>query len=744
MADKTLSDLGSALRNAIVLLTALLLLGGCGTLLSERDDEPVPTSALDQDVDRAEDGEIHLYDADDDEVDEDAFDETEYFIGTGVFIDESAVRPRADPPADDGEITLNFEGQGIQEVVHAILGHMFQENYVIAPGVSGEVTFATARPLQRDQVMPVLEMLLRWNNATLIWREGRYHVVPISEAVRGNLVPRFDTLGQGRGYEVMVVPLEYIAPDKMAEILEPYAREDGVFNVDNARSLLFLAGTQHELRNYMQIIETFDVDWLAGMSIGIFDLRRIEVDELVPELEGVFGEGGETPLSGMFRFMPLERLNAVMVITPNEHYLKEAEKWIRRLDRSGAEAGARLYVYRVKNLEADVLAGYLGDLFGTGTARQRQPRERTGGLAPGLEPARVSSSVGEFERTRQQPEGQQRQAAQGAVTLGDGDVRITAVMETNALLIQASPTQYDSIISAIRRLDEEPLQVLIEAQIIEVTLNEALRYGVSWFLANSPPGGENGISLPDGFSSSRDLDSARFGSTFGEDVTFLSTVTRRGVNRTFVTGIISALDSVSDTRTLSSPSLMVRNNAEARINVGQQLPVTSTSFTGGVGDRVFSSAQFIQTGVTLEVVPRVNPGGLVYMQVRQEISTPGPQIEGQVNRPINNREVSTEVAVQSGQTIVLGGLIREEGGSSSSGVPGLRRIPGIGALFGAQGRNRDRSETLVLITPTVVDSTERLDQVSREFQRKFQGLRPLRRPGDDLLETLDELPHDEN
>ncbi len=675
---------------------------------------------------------------------EQVFEGNEVYQGSGVFIDERATRRRPPPTDETGEITLNFEGQGIQEVVHALLGQLMQQNYVIAPQVSGEVTFATARPISRAQVMPVLEMLLRWNNATLIWREDRYHVLPISEAVRGHLVPRTGSPDLVRGYEVLAVPLRYIAPTKMQELLEPYAREDAILTADNNRALLFLAGTRYELRNYLQIIETFDVDWLEGMSIGMFSLTRVEVSEMLPELEAVFGADGESPLEGAFRFVPLERLNAVMVIATNDVYLEKAERWISRLDRSSPEAGSRLYVYKVKNLEADVLAGYLGDLFGTGTARQRQPRERTGGLAPGLEPARVSSSVGEFERTRQQPEGQQRQAAQGAVTLGDGDVRITAVMETNALLIQASPTQYDSIISAIRRLDEEPLQVLIEAQIIEVTLNEALRYGVSWFLANSPPGGENGISLPDGFSSSRDLDSARFGSTFGEDVTFLSTVTRRGVNRTFVTGIISALDSVSDTRTLSSPSLMVRNNAEARINVGQQLPVTSTSFTGGVGDRVFSSAQFIQTGVTLEVVPRVNPGGLVYMQVRQEISTPGPQIEGQVNRPINNREVSTEVAVQSGQTIVLGGLIREEGGSSSSGVPGLRRIPGIGALFGAQGRNRDRSETLVLITPTVVDSTERLDQVSREFQRKFQGLRPLRRPGDDLLETLDELPHDEN
>src|SRR5699024_6944782 len=118
-----------------------------------------------------------------------------------------------------GEITLNFEGQGIQEVVHAILGHMFEENYVIAPGVSGEVTFSTAKPIKRDQVMGVLEMLLRWNGATLIWREGRYHVVPVSKAVAGNLVPRMDSARNARGYEVLAVPLEYVSAAKMAELL---------------------------------------------------------------------------------------------------------------------------------------------------------------------------------------------------------------------------------------------------------------------------------------------------------------------------------------------------------------------------------------------------------------------------------------------------------------------------------------------------------------------------------------------
>ncbi|MEE4637854.1 MAG: type II secretion system secretin GspD [Wenzhouxiangella sp.] len=655
---------------------------------------------------------------------ENAFSESERFPGSGLFIDDSATRPRAQAPGADGEITLNFEGQGIQEVVQAILGHLFQENYTIAPGVSGEVTFATARPLTRDQVMPVLEMLLRWNGATLIWREGRYHVLPINEAVRGNLVPRFDSAENGRGYEVMVVPLRFIAPSQMAEVLEPYAREDGVFRADNARSLLFLAGTPFELRNYLQIIETFDVDWLAGMSVGMFSLERIEVAELLPELEAVFGEGGETPLAGMFRFLPLERLNAIMVITPNEHYLDEAERWIRRLDRSSPEAGSRLYVYRVKNLEADVLAGYLGDIFGTSGSRSSNQRADRGSLAPGMEPATVSS-VGEFQRSRseQSRSSDQPRATEGGLALGENeDVRVTAVTETNSLLIQASPSQYDAILSAIQRLDEEPLQVLVEAQVLIVELTDQLRYGVSWFLANQGPE-FGGPEIPEGFAPSRDQNSL----IFGAGSSFLGSVTRRAVDRTFVAATIDALETVSNVRTISSPSLMVRNNSSASINVGSQLPVQSTSFIGGtVGSTgsTIGNVQFISTGVTLDVTPRVNPGGLVYLEIRQEVSSPGAPGVGD-NPTINTRSIQTDVAVQSGQTVMLGGLIQDDETESRSGVPGLQRIPGLGALFRQTRNDLVRTETLVMITPSVIESTDRLLEVSDEMTRKFRGLRPL-------------------
>lgn len=707
-------------------LLCLLLIAGCAS--QEQREETAPGRSVGASFVEGEGAQGPIDLGGEGEDTGAAFEGTETFPGTGVFVNRDAANAPALPPGGDGEVTLNFEGQGIQEVIHAILGHMLAENYVIAPGISGEVTFSTARPVNREQILPILEMLLRWNGATLVWREDRYHVLPISDAIRGNLTPRIGADAIGRGYQVIGVPLEYIAPAQMVTILEPYAREDAVLSADNARSLLMLAGTPAELRNYIQIIDTFDVNWLEGMSVGIFEISRVEVADLATELEAALGSGegeGGSPLAGMFRIMPMERLNSIMVITPQEHYLREIERWIQRLDRSSPEAGARLYVYRVKNLDADVLAGYLANVFGgDGGGSRATQRENRGSLAPGLEQA-TASSVSQFQnetspQARAASNGNNRSGGGGTVTLGeDGGIRITAVLETNSLLIQASPSEYDSILNAIERLDEQPLQVLIEAQVLVVDLTDDLQYGVSWYLQNSPPG----EGLPDGFVSSNDQN---FFQNTGSGI--LSSLTPAGgIGSSYVGAVISALDSVSDVRTISAPSLMVRNNAQATINVGTQIPVQSQSFIGGTTDTGsrLGTTQYINTGVVLDVTPRVNPGGLVYLTVSQEVSSPGTPDEGNPNRPINTRNVSTEVAVQSGQTIVLGGLIEETNTRRKGGIPGLSRIPLVGGLFGSTQDTTTRNETLVLITPTVIESTEALEEISREFEKKFKGLEPI-------------------
>jgi len=650
----------------------------------------------------------------------------EIYAGTGTFINEEAARRAPRPVAEDGEIVLNFEGESIQSVVHTILGEVLQETFVIAPGVGGEVTFATSKPVTREQLMPILELLLRWNGATLVYSEGRYHVLPVSEAIKGHLFPEIGSAERARGYEVRAVPLQYISAAQMEKILQPYVRDGAIVQVDNFRSMIFLAGTPEELRNYLKTVEIFDVDWLAGMSVGIYPLQTVDVQSIITELDAVFSAGGESPLAGMFRFVPLERLGSVMVITYQEDYLFKAEEWIRILDRGAAGSGKQLYVYRVKNLEAPVLAGYLTQLFG-GEASQPTQNIPRGTLAPGLEPVKVGT-VNEFNQSRLGMEQQQGQQGvqSGAFDMGSGDIRITSVLETNSLLIQSTQAEYNAVLAAIQRIDIEPLQVLIESQVLDVELNEELQFGVNWYLTN------NLDLIPEGIG---DIDqyvqTAAFGSGSAESggfnfLTTLATPLKDGAP--FVQATIAALDEVTDVRSLAAPSLLVRNNATATITVGTQVPVQSSSITTGISQNVVSSAQYVSTGITLTVTPRINPGGLVYMDIQQDVSRPGardPDISTSGNPPINNKTVTSQVAVQSGQTVFLGGLISEQDAQGRSGVPFLSRVPLIGPLFGSRTKAATRSETLVMITPTVVESAVDLRAISEDMEKEFSRVPPL-------------------
>jgi general secretion pathway protein D len=653
--------------------------------------------------------------------------ELEIYEGTGEFINQEAARVDPQPVVEDGEIVLNFEGESIQSVVHTILGEVLQETFVIGPGVSGEVTFSTSKPVTREQLMPILELLLRWNGATLVFTEGRYHVLPVSDAIKGHLFPEVGSAERARGYEVRAVPLKYIAATQMEKILQPYVRDGAIVQVDPFRSMIFLAGTPEELRNYLKTVEIFDVDWLSGMSVGIYPLRTVDVESIITELDSVFSAGGESPLAGMFRFVPLERLGSVMVITYQEDYLYKAEEWIKILDRGAAGSGKQLYVYRVKNLEAPILAGYLTQLFG-GEAGQTTRNEPRGTLAPGLEPATVGS-VNDFNQSRLGMEQQQNQAKgvqSGALSIGDSDIRITAVLETNSLLIQSSQAEYNAVLAAIERIDIEPLQVLIESQVLDVELNEELQFGVNWYLTNNP------ALIPEGIGDiSEYVQTASFGSG-GEQsggFNFLTTLaTPLSDGMPFVQATIAALDQVTDVRSLAAPSLLVRNNATATITVGTQVPVQSSQITAGIGQNVVSSAQYVSTGITLTVTPRINPGGLVYMDIQQDVSRPGardPDISTSGNPPINNKTVTSQVAVQSGQTVFLGGLISEQDSLGRSGVPFLSRVPLIGPLFGSRTKSALRSETLVMITPTVVESAVDLRTISEQMEQEFSRVPPL-------------------
>ena len=309
--------------------------------------------------------------------------------GTGTF-----VRRVTGPTVDTapGDVTLNFDGTDIREVVKVILGDLLQLNYVLHPAVQGVASLETGRPLRRDHLIPTLETLLRMNNAAVVYRNGTYEVVPLANAVQGKLVPQLgeSTRALPEGYSVQVIPLQYIGAEEMNNILQPLAPEGSVIRVDTLRNLIVVAGTSPEMGNLLDTIRVFDVDWMTGLSVGFFVLEYAKANEVATQLEGLLADDSGNPFKGLFRFIPVESANSLLVITPQEKYIQQARNWIERLDLAEASGSAaeRLFVYRVKHGSAENLADVLSELFGGAGGRER--RGPLGGVAPGL----GSSSIG--------------------------------------------------------------------------------------------------------------------------------------------------------------------------------------------------------------------------------------------------------------------------------------------------------------------------------------------------------------
>ena len=637
-------------------------------------------------------------------------------LGTGQLIDRSLAAQK--PPAlpDSGEATFNFEGESLHAVVKAVLGDLLQQNYVIAPNVQGTVTLATPRQVGPGQALALLEMVLGWNNARLVWDGGRYAVLPADQAVAGNLSPRTGSAVDARGFELRAVPLQYVSATEMEKLLKPYVRAGAVVQADNARNLIVVSGSRTELENALRTIRIFDVDWLAGMSVGVFPIQSNQPESIITALEQVFGSESGSPLAGMFRFLPVDGSNSIIVITPQAKYLRNAREWIEKLDLAGE--GTRLFVYEVKYMKAGDLATQLGTLFDAAVSAADSAPD----IAPGLTPiglGDVSRDASQISRPRPAP----APSAPAGGGSGDSGIGISAIEESNALMVRASAAQWESIRRAIDRLDVMPAQVHIEAQVLEVRLTGDLSYGVNWFFDNAVPGELAALRAGRG----------SLGQVAGRIGPAGPLESAASLAYTFTSGdaaaIVSMLDSRSDVRVLATPSVFVRNNAEAQLNVGQDLAVQSTSFTPGLGqgDNTISNVQYLKTGTRLRVRPRIGGDGMVFLEIEQTISNPGGTGAGG-NPNVSTREVTTEAMVRDGDTVMLAGLISQSDTRGSSGVPGLSRVPVLGGLFGRQSQSQDRTEVLLLITPRVVRSPEQTRTLTDEYIQRFQSMAPLMPP----------------
>lgn len=654
-----------------------------------------------------------------------------------------------------GDVTLNFPNADVHEVAKAILGDILGVNYAVDPLVQGNVTVETARPVGRRDVLPIFEDALRAAKMALVRQGDVYTVVALEKAQRQpQLLP---STSPGFGNEA--IPLHFVNAVELKKLLDPLVPEHSIAQADASRNMLLITGTAGERKSIRELVRQFDVDWMRGMSFALLVPTRTDMHVLLPELDAMVNSK-DSPTAGLVRLVPIERLNGILAISAQPRYLAQLKKWVGILDRASADNERKLFVYHVQNGRASDLATVLVGAFGGTPAQQQQsttpnlnatgqassiPGYRpTFGAQPGGTPAGTAvqpgmgiqspggfqsgstfgssssfqpgttNSIGSQSGDSGTSGGQQPNSIVSQTLMLPGQVTpisITSDDGNNSLVFYSTPRQYGVIEDALRQLDVLPLQVLIEAAITEVTLNNELAYGVQW----------------------------RFGGSGGEAA--LTQSTDNGLLRVFPGfsyffanssgNIAVALNELSDLTTikvLSAPKVMVLNNHTAALQVGDQVPILSAQVTSTITSdpAITNQVEYKDTGVILNVTPRVNDSGLVLLDISQEVSDVSETTTSGINSPtIQERKIASSIAVKDGQTIALGGLIRDNSTQQKTGIPYLNDIPFLGFIFGQTDYKDKRTELLVLLTPRVIRNAQDVKTITEELREKIHAVVPL-------------------
>ncbi|MEY3786271.1 MAG: type secretion system protein GspD, partial [Pseudomonadota bacterium] len=312
--------------------------------------------------------------------------DSELYPGNNRYIANNNSKTQRESPSGKGSYSLNFDEADLGEVAKVVLSDILGESYVLSPKVTGKVTLQTTDPLTKEELLPTLEMVLRMNNAALV-KDGRiYHIEPTADALFTS-----DLSVRGAGYQTRVIPIKNVAVQDIADILKPLVQDKTILNVDGKRNILIAAGSADEIARVMDMIHTFDIDLLKGRSFGLFPLAHVDPETMIEELEGIFYQKGKGDDTGFFKFMPIARLNSVLAVTHQAHYLTDIEEWVYRLDKANTASGGGVNVYKVQHVDAGELADTLNDIFTDGKKQSKSAK-----VAPGEKAESISNQQEPF------------------------------------------------------------------------------------------------------------------------------------------------------------------------------------------------------------------------------------------------------------------------------------------------------------------------------------------------------------
>lgn len=580
--------------------------------------------------------------------------------GTDTFIDGtgagSADRNRAIiVPADGENVQLSLVGASIEAAAKAVLSDTLKMNYVIGQGVAGSITIQTTGPIPKDALLELFEASLSANGAQLRKVGNVLHIV---SGTTGNTMFRVVGAGGVTSSSIMVAPLKYISATEMATLLEPLTEQGLKVLAEKKRNLLLLSGSTELLESALDALNLFDVDVLQGKSVALVQLRSADPEAIVSELTRIFEaeEGGM--LNGVVEFIPNPRLRSILIISSRAAYLDKAQRWIRELDQTATGNSIYMETYELQNRSASEVAPLLDELLNGAAGQAKSGDSESGDIA----------------------------VDGGSAGLSGSEARVTADDSRNALIVRAGREDQDQIRGLLRSLDSEARQVLLEATIAEVTLNDEINVGTRWF-----------------------FESGNWDFRFSDLTSGGVSGTNPGFTAVFGVGdadvALSALSGVTNVKVISSPTLMVLDNKEGILQIGDQVPIArqNSASADNPNAPVLTQVEYRDTGIILRVKPRIGAGGRVLLDISQEVSSVVENKSSGIDSPtIRQRKVQTSVALGDGQTLALGGLVQENNSTGRTGVPGLSKVPVLGNLFGNKNSKKGRTELLILIRPRVI------------------------------------------
>lgn len=673
------------MRTRALLCAALILVAGCETPRAVRRDlVSIPQGRLLSPPDTASES-VPTAQADD----------------LSWRIENATLAPAlpASRPSPARNFNVVFEQAPVAALADAVLGQSLRRSYRVDPSIQGTLTLSLVGRMTEAEALATFDRALRSINAAVVPEGAGYAVVPSAQAARLSGPPVVARDGDNVIAGSVVYQARSIGAAEIARLLEPLAGEGAVVRADPGREQVFITGDPTTVNALLRTARTLDVDWLQGKSLQFFPVRFATPGDIASEIRQVFG-GPDGPLGSQIQFIELNRLNGLLVISRSPAGLDRAAEWIQRFDRPPPPASRRLRSIPLANLEAEqfvtTLSALLGGVGGAGSQPQPGPaadRGAASGPATGAGSAPSGASV-----TPSSP------AVVGGLA---GGLRLTADARTNSLILLADDAEYRNVLDVVRELDAPPPQVLIEATIAEVTLNDRLRFGVQWFFDDG--------DFTGGFSPTDNNNAA---SSFpGFSLRYVNLDIRAALN---------ALSTVTDVQLISTPRVLVLSNESAELQVGDQVPIITQSAEGLQDDsRIVNTVQYRDTGVVLSVTPRVSESGRMFIEIQQEVSEVAGTTSSDIDSPtIQQRRLSTRIQVDDGQLVVLGGLLRSSRSLGDTGVPYLSRIPGLGALFRARDTTDRQTELVMFLRPTVVRARGDIDVVTNEMVSRLrdQGL----------------------